>query len=102
MSIKPLKSGGGGGRPTTRKCFFINPKQLAIFYNTLTLIAIPDCIKINIVLVIGEEEEAEPRIKGIYWDNKEDPYNMSLFIGTAIRAKVHIDLRGKKRENQKH
>lgn len=35
-------------------------KKIAILAHTLTLIAVPDCIKINIVLVIGEEEEAEP------------------------------------------
>lgn len=44
----------------------------------LTFIAVPDGVKVHIVLIIGEKEEAEPRIEGIDRNNEEDPHDVSL------------------------
>lgn len=60
----------------------------------LTFIAVPHCAKVNIVLVIGEEQETEPWVKGVNGHNEEDPNNVALFIWAAIAAKMHVDLRG--------
>lgn len=60
----------------------------------LTFIAVPHRAKVNIVLVIGEEQETEPRVKSINGHNEEDPNDVALFIWAAIAAKVHVDLEG--------
>lgn len=46
-----------------------------------TLVAIPDCVEVHIVLVIGKEEKAEPRVKGVDWYNEKDSHYMPLFLG---------------------
>lgn len=68
--------------------------SLACFhaFQHLTFIAIPHCAKVNIVLVIGEEKEAEPWVDSINGHNEEDPDNIALLIGATVATKVHIDL----------
>lgn len=59
----------------------------------LTLVAVSDCVEVDIVLLIGEEKKAEPGIKGIDGDYKEDPHYVSLFIWRAVVTQVHVDLK---------
>lgn len=47
----------------------------------LTLITIPDGVKVNVVLVVSEEEETEPGVKGIDRNEEEDPHNVTLLPG---------------------
>lgn len=58
----------------------------------LTFIAVSNRIKVDVVLVIADEEQAEPRIKGINWHNKQDADDVTLLIGDSVGTKVCINL----------
>ena len=57
-----------------------------------TLIAVPHGVKVHVVLVVGEEEEAEPGVEGVDGDDEEDAHNVPLLIGCAVETQVHVDL----------
>lgn len=46
----------------------------------LTLITVPDGVEVHVVLVIGEKQEAEPRVEGVDGNNEEDPYDVALLL----------------------
>ncbi len=52
----------------------------------LTLIAIPDGVKVHVVLVISEEEEAEPRVKGVDRNDEEDSHDVALLPRWAVET----------------
>lgn len=58
----------------------------------LTLIAVTDGAEVHVVLVVGEEEKAEPGVEGVDGYDEEDAHNVALFIGAAIAAQMHVDL----------
>lgn len=58
----------------------------------LTFVAVSNRIKVDIVLVVADEEQAEPRIKGINWHDKQDADDVALLIGDSVGSKVCIDL----------
>lgn len=58
----------------------------------LTLVAVTHGAKVHVVLVIGEEEEAEPRVEGVDGHDEEDADDVALLIGAAVAAQVHVDL----------
>lgn len=58
----------------------------------LTFIAVPDGVKVHVVLVISEEEEAEPGIEGVDRNDEEDPDDVALLPGRAVEPQVHVDL----------
>lgn len=60
--------------------------------HALTLVAVPDSVEVHVVLVVGEEEEAEPGVKGIDRNDEEDPHDVALFPGWAVKTKMHVDL----------
>lgn len=60
--------------------------------HVLTLIAVPDGVEVHIVLVVGEEEEAEPWVEGVDWNDEEDPYDVALLPRWAVETEVHVDL----------
>lgn len=62
------------------------------FLSPLTFVAVPDCVKVNVILLIGEEEKAEPRVEGVDGDYEEDPHDVPLFIRRAVVTQVHVDL----------
>lgn len=66
----------------------------------LTFIAISHSAKVNIVLVIGEEKETEPRVNSINGHNEQDPDDVALLIGATVTAQVHVDLDEKKMETR--
>lgn len=61
----------------------------------LTLIAVSDRVKVHVILLVGEEEEAEPWVEGVDGDNEKDPDYVSLLVGRAIVTQVHVDLKGR-------
>ena len=65
--------------------------------NALTFVAVSDCVKVHVILLVGEEEQAEPGVEGIDGDYEEDPDYVSLLIWRAVVTKVHVDLK-KERE----
>lgn len=58
----------------------------------VTFIAVSNRIKVDIVLVVSDEEQAEPRIKGVNWHDKQDADDVTLLIGDSVGSKVCIDL----------
>lgn len=46
--------------------------------HVLTFVAVPDSVKVDVVLVVGEKEEAEPRVEGVDRNDEEDPYDVAL------------------------
>lgn len=58
----------------------------------VTFIAVSNRIKVDIVLVVTNEEQAEPRIKGINWHDKQDADDVTLLVGDGVGSKVCIDL----------
>lgn len=69
------------------------PSSQAPLQGVLTLIAVSDGAEVHVVLVIGEEEEAEPGVEGVDGHDEEDAHDVALFIGTAVAAQMHVDLR---------
>lgn len=59
---------------------------------TRTFVAVPNRIEVDVVLVIADEEEAEPRIKGINWYDEQDANDVALLIRNSVGAKMRIDL----------
>lgn len=55
--------------------------QTRVKKQSLTLVAVPDGVEVHVVLVVGEEEEAEPGVKGIDGDDEEDPHDVALLPG---------------------
>lgn len=54
--------------------------------HALTLITVPDGVEVHIVLVVREEEEAEPRVEGVDGNNEEDPHDMALLPWRAVET----------------
>lgn len=69
------------------------PSSQAPLQGVLTLIAVSDGAEVHVVLVIGEEEEAEPGVEGVDGHDEEDAHDVALLIGTAVAAQMHVDLR---------
>lgn len=57
-----------------------------------TLIAVSDGVEVDIVLLVGKEQQTKPGVKGVDGDDKEDPYDVPLFVRRAVIAQVHVDL----------
>lgn len=53
-------------------------------YHFITFIAIPDCIKVNGKRML-KENQTEPGVKSINWNNKQDSNNPSLLIRVCIK-----------------
>lgn len=68
--------------------------------SVLTFIAVTDSAKVHIVLVVGEEEEAEPGIEGVDGHDEEDAHDVALFVGAAVAAQMHVDLEGGRAPSQ--
>lgn len=58
----------------------------------LTFVAVSHCVEVHVVLLVGEEEEAEPGVEGVDGDDEEDPDYVPLFIGRTVVTQVHVDL----------
>lgn len=60
---------------------------------TPTFIAISNRIEIHIVLVVADEKETEPRVKGINWHYKQYADDVALLIGDSVGLEVCVDLK---------
>lgn len=58
----------------------------------LTLVAVADSAEVHVVLVVGEEEQAEPGVEGVNGHDEEDAHDVALLVGAAVAAQVHVDL----------
>ncbi len=69
-------------------CRLFKREQLAV----LTFVAVSDRIKVDVVLVVADEEQAKPRVKGINWHDEQDADDVALLIGDGVGSKVCEDL----------
>lgn len=59
---------------------------------TPTLVTVPDGVKVHVVLVVGEEQEAEPRVEGVDGNDEEYPNDVALLPRRGVESEVHVDL----------
>lgn len=71
------------------------------FLCSLTFVAVSDCVKVHVVLLVGEEQEAEPGVKSIDGDDEEDSDDVPLFVGRTVVTQMHVDLNRKRRRRMK-
>lgn len=58
-----------------------------------TFIAVSDCVEIDVVLIVGEEEKAEPGVKGVDGNDEEDAHYVSLLVWRTVVTQMHVDLK---------
>lgn len=63
----------------------------------LTFVAVTDGIEVDVILVVADEEQAEPRVKGVDGNDEEDADDVALLVGDGIGAQVQVDLGGRNR-----
>jgi hypothetical protein len=59
---------------------------------TLTLIAISECIAVNVEGAVSEEEEAEPRLERVDGNDEQDPDDVALLGRVLVVDQVLVDL----------
>lgn len=69
---------------------------LCTYTMQLTFIAVPDCVKVDVVVVLVEEEEGNPGVESVDRHEQQYPHNPSLFRWVAVVAQVLVDLERKK------
>lgn len=70
-------------------------------WHDFTFVAVSDCVEIDVVLIVGEEEKAEPWVECINGNDEEDSHYVSLLIWRTVVTQVHVDLeRGGKKKSQ--
>lgn len=57
-----------------------------------TFVAIADGIEVDVVLLVADEEQAEPGVKGVHWHDEEDADDVALLVGDGVGPKMRIDL----------
>jgi len=57
-----------------------------------SLVAIPDSVEVDVVVVVAEEEKAEPGGQRVYRHNEQDPYDPSLFRRVGVVSEILEDL----------
>lgn len=68
---------------------------------SLTFVAVAHGVKVHVVLVVGEEEQAEPGVEGVDGHDEEDPDDVALLPRGAVEAQVHVDLGGKQKHERR-
>lgn len=72
--------------------------MLVNLYTALTFIAVSNCVKVHVILLVGEEKKAEPGVEGIDGDYEKNPNYVPLFIWRAVVTQVHVDLERRRTE----
>lgn len=65
-------------------------------------ITVSDRVEIDIVLIVGEEEQAEPGVKSVNGNDEEDAHDVSLLVWRAVVTQVHVDLVAGKQQRCPH
>ena len=58
-----------------------------------TFVAVPDRVEVDVVAVVTEEHETEPRVKRVDWNDEENAHDPALLVRAAVVAQVHEDLK---------
>jgi len=57
-----------------------------------TFVAVTDGVEVDVVAVIVEEHERQPRVKRIDRNHEQNPNDPSLFTRTRVVTQVLVDL----------
>lgn len=60
---------------------------------TVTFVAVADGIEVDVVLLVIDEEQAEPGVKGVHWHDEEDADDVALLVGDGVGPKMRVDLK---------
>ena len=58
----------------------------------LTLIAVPECVAVDVEGAV-EEEEAKPGLECVDWHDEQDPDNVALLRGILVVDQVLVNLK---------
>lgn len=64
------------------------PPKMAV-----TFVAVADGIEVDVVLLVTDEEEAEPGVEGVHRHDEQDADDVALLVGDGVRLKMRVDLR---------
>lgn len=59
----------------------------------LTFVAISNRVEVDVVLVVADEQQAEPGVEGVDWHDEEDADDVALLIWHRVGAQVCVDLK---------
>lgn len=58
----------------------------------VTFVAIANGIEVDVELLVVDEEQAEPGVKGVHGHDEEDADDVALLVGDGVGPKVLVDL----------
>lgn len=58
----------------------------------VTFVAVADGIEVDVVLLVIDEEQAEPGVEGVHWHDEQDADDVALLVGDGVGPKMRIDL----------
>ena len=50
----------------------------------LTFVAVTNCVEVDVVVVVIEEQQAEPRVERVDRDDEEDTHDPALLVRTRV------------------
>lgn len=98
LSLANMQSMTAGEQSRPSKKNFIKQIITSGALVFVTFIAVSNGVKVHIVLVVTDEEQAEPRIKGINWHDEQDADDVALLVGDCVGSKVCVDLQRKNKK----
>lgn len=63
----------------------------------VTFVAIANGIEVDVELLVADEEQAEPGVKGVHWHDEEDADDVALLVGDGVGPKMRVDLQQRER-----
>lgn len=91
-----MKTGPGGFSSFGLPAGMNEGRKEATQKGTVTFVAVADGIEVDVVLLVIDEEQAEPGVKGVHWHDEEDADDVALLVGDGVGAKMRVDLQLKK------
>ena len=61
-------------------------------YSGLTFIAVPDSVEVDVIVILVEEQQTQPRIERVDGHNKQNPHYPPLLGRVRVEAQVLVDL----------
>lgn len=68
--------------------------QSGAFFQALTLVAVAHRVEVDVILVVADEEQAEPGVEGVHRHDEQDADDVALLVGDGVGPQVCVDLRG--------
>lgn len=68
--------------------------------DAVTFVAIANGIEVDVVLLVTDEEQAQPRVEGVHWHDEQDADDIALLVGDGVGPEMCIDLQEKKKKKK--